>query len=190
MVAWAATTPHSNTFLQPRIYSVHQACAIVRQCACFVSNDAKGVLFALPLMESWLVNLHCVCCRACAQFTHKLASNMAKTVAAIRIMALLVLKVAQPSCAAGGVAAIVAALLRDGTAPKGLGPVRCCVISPAAVFSGDLSEACRPFITSLILRCVHSHNHPSLHPCIHPSIHAFMHPLHSFIQCASSPRVG
>ncbi|KAL0037996.1 hypothetical protein WJX79_008937 [Trebouxia sp. C0005] len=52
----------------------------------------------------------------------------------------------------GGVAAIVAALLRDGTAPKGLGPVRCCVISPAAVFSGDLSEACRPFITSLILR--------------------------------------
>ena len=53
---------------------------------------------------------------------------------------------------AGGVAAIVAALLRDGTAPEGLGPVRCCVISPAAVFSGDLSEACRPFITSLILR--------------------------------------
>ncbi|KAL0036871.1 hypothetical protein WJX77_003190 [Trebouxia sp. C0004] len=52
----------------------------------------------------------------------------------------------------GGVAAIVAALLRDGTAPIGLGPVRCCVISPAAVFSGDLSEACRPFITSLILR--------------------------------------
>ena len=54
----------------------------------------------------------------------------------------------------GGVAAIVAALLRDGTAPEGLGPVRCCVISPAAVFSGPLSEACRPFITSLILRFV------------------------------------
>ena len=54
--------------------------------------------------------------------------------------------------AVGGVAAIVAALLRDGTAPEKLGPVRCCVISPAAVFSGDLSEACRPFTTSLILR--------------------------------------
>ena len=51
-------------------------------------------------------------------------------------------------------AAIVAALLRDGTAPGGLGPVRCCVISPAAVFSGPLSEACRPFITSLVLRYV------------------------------------
>lgn len=56
------------------------------------------------------------------------------------------------ACCAGGVAAIVAALLRDGTAPDGLGPVRCCVISPAAVFSGTLSEACRPFITSLVLR--------------------------------------
>ena len=58
----------------------------------------------------------------------------------------------QLACATGGVAAIVAALLRDGTAPQGMGPVRCCVISPAAVFSGALSEACRPFITSLILR--------------------------------------
>ena len=57
-------------------------------------------------------------------------------------------------CAVGGVAAIVAALLRDGTAPEKLGPVRCCVISPAAVFSGDLSEACRPFTTSLILRYI------------------------------------
>ncbi len=67
------------------------------------------------------------------------------------------------SCVAGGVAAIVAALLRDGTAPKGLGPVRCCVISPAAVFSGALSEACRPFITSLILRWVYSYDHSSIY---------------------------
>ena len=53
---------------------------------------------------------------------------------------------------AGGVAAIVAVLLRDNPPVAGLGPVRCVAISPAAVFSGQLADGCRDFVTSLILR--------------------------------------
>lgn len=52
----------------------------------------------------------------------------------------------------GGVAAIVAVLLRDNPPVAGLGPVRCVAISPAAVFSAQLADGCRDFVTSLILR--------------------------------------
>lgn len=92
---------------------------------------------------------------------------------------------------AGGVAAIVAALLRDGTAPAQMGPVRSTVVSPAAVFDGQLSEACRPFITSLILRsgayltqmlCMFSANAP------HPQVWSFLDidVVYVFCKCLST----
>ena len=46
----------------------------------------------------------------------------------------------------------MAVLLRDNPPVAGLGPVRCVAISPAAVFSGQLADGCREFVTSLILR--------------------------------------
>ncbi|KAK9824447.1 hypothetical protein WJX72_010311 [[Myrmecia] bisecta] len=52
----------------------------------------------------------------------------------------------------GGVACILAALLKDGAAPEGLGPVQAVAVGPAAVFSKKLAEACRPFVTSVVLR--------------------------------------
>lgn len=51
---------------------------------------------------------------------------------------------------AGGVAAILAALLRDGSAPQGLGPVCCISFGSAAVFSLELAEAVTPFTTSVV----------------------------------------
>ena len=51
---------------------------------------------------------------------------------------------------AGGVAAILAALLRDGGAPEGLGPAVCVAFGCAAVFSKELAEAVTPFTTSVI----------------------------------------
>ena len=53
---------------------------------------------------------------------------------------------------AGGVAALVAALLHDGGIPDGLGPVQCLAVSPAAVFDSALADAVRPYVTSLINR--------------------------------------
>ena len=50
----------------------------------------------------------------------------------------------------GGVAAILAALLRDGGAPKGLGPASCIAYGCAAVFSMELAEAVSSFTTSVI----------------------------------------
>ena len=54
---------------------------------------------------------------------------------------------------AGGVAAILAALLRDGGAPEGLGPAVCVAFGCAAVFSKELAEAVTPFTTSVIYGC-------------------------------------
>ena len=51
---------------------------------------------------------------------------------------------------AGGVAAILAALLRDGGAPEGLGPATCVAFGCAAVFSKELAEAVSGFTTSVI----------------------------------------
>jgi hypothetical protein len=48
------------------------------------------------------------------------------------------------------VAAILAALLRDGSAPRGLGPVCCIACGPAAVFSLELAEAVSSFTTSIV----------------------------------------
>ncbi len=50
----------------------------------------------------------------------------------------------------GGVAAILAALLRDGGAPAGLGPASCIAFGCAAVFSMELAEAVSSFTTSVI----------------------------------------
>ena len=53
-------------------------------------------------------------------------------------------------CCTGGVAAVLAALLRDGGAPEGLGPAVCIAFGCAAVFSRELAEAVTPFTTSVI----------------------------------------
>ncbi|BDA50637.1 probable Sn1-specific diacylglycerol lipase alpha at N-terminal half [Coccomyxa sp. Obi] len=50
----------------------------------------------------------------------------------------------------GGVAAILAALLRDGGAPPGLGPISCIALGCAAVFSLELAEMVTPFTTSVV----------------------------------------
>lgn len=54
----------------------------------------------------------------------------------------------------GGVAAILAALLRDGSAPPGLGPISCIALGCAAVFSLELAEMVTPFTTSVVYGCV------------------------------------
>lgn len=51
----------------------------------------------------------------------------------------------------GGVAALLTMLLRQGGAPRQLGPVRCITIGTAAVMSLPLAEACREHVTSVIL---------------------------------------
>lgn len=57
-----------------------------------------------------------------------------------------------PRCRAGGVATILAALLRDDPI-EGLGPVRCVALGPAAVLSAELAEAAAPFTVSVVLGC-------------------------------------
>ena len=56
------------------------------------------------------------------------------------------------AAAIGGVAALVAVLLREHGAPEGLGPVHSIGIGPASVMSADLAERCNSFVTSLCLR--------------------------------------
>lgn len=52
---------------------------------------------------------------------------------------------------AGGVAALLTMLLRQGGAPRQLGPIHCITIGTAAVMSLPLAEACREHVTSVIL---------------------------------------
>ncbi len=53
----------------------------------------------------------------------------------------------------GGVAAILAALLRDGGAPPGLGPISCIALGCAAVFSLELAKMVTQFTTSVVYGC-------------------------------------
>lgn len=51
----------------------------------------------------------------------------------------------------GGVAALVATLIRQSRATPGLGAVRCLTLGPAAVMSEALAQACADSVTSIIL---------------------------------------
>lgn len=51
---------------------------------------------------------------------------------------------------------MLCALLRDGGAPPGLGPISCIAMGCAAVFSLELAEAVSQFTTSVIYGCAHS----------------------------------
>lgn len=56
---------------------------------------------------------------------------------------------------AGGVAAVLAMLLREpeGCPPAVAGRVSCVALGCPAVMTTNLADACRSYVTSLVLRC-------------------------------------
>lgn len=50
----------------------------------------------------------------------------------------------------GGVAALLAMLMRQAGLPRGLGPMHCIALGPAAVVSETLAASCEDYVTSVI----------------------------------------